>query len=213
MSITISNTTPSGGATPIGPRETSRRPADSAQAEGSVKTDKVTLSGPDQAPLTYGVPRAAAAAAQAPPDLDALLAESDRQAQEVINLILPAVEQQGLNLSKVVSGEQKLSADPETIEEAKAATAEDGEFGVAKVSERILNMAKGAIGDDPSKLAAIRAAVEEGFDEAAEALGGTLPELSQKTRDAIMATFDRWEKDGMSAAAPVKAANDASGAA
>ncbi|CUI03141.1 hypothetical protein LXA47_06905 [Massilia sp. P8910] len=212
MSITISNTTPSGGATPIAPRETGRRPTDSAQPEGTVKTDKVTLSGPEQAPLTYGVPRAAGAAAQAPPDLDALLAESDRQAQEVINLILPAVEQQGLNLSKVVSGEQKLSADPATIEEAKAATAEDGEFGVAKVSERILNMAKGAIGDDPSKLAAIRAAVQDGFDEAAKALGGTLPELSQKTQDAIMATFDRWEKDGMSAE-PVKAANDPSGKA
>ncbi|MDQ1923548.1 hypothetical protein [Massilia pseudoviolaceinigra] len=213
MSITISNTTPSNGATPIAPREAGRRPNEGLQADGSVKTDKVTLSGPAEAPLTYGVPRAAAAAVDTLPDLDALLAESDRQAQEVINLILPAIEQQGLNLSKVVSGEQKLDADPAAIEAAKAATADDGEFGVAQVSERILNMAKGAIGDDPSRLAAIRAAVQQGFDEAAEALGGTLPELSQKTRDAIMATFDRWEKDGMSPAEPIKAANDDSGTA
>jgi hypothetical protein len=200
MSITISNTTASGGAAPIQLRDPVRRPNEGAQPDGKVQTDKVTLNGPSEPPLTYGPPRAAAAPVQAPPDLDALLAESDRQAQEVINLILPAVEQQGLNLAKVVSGEQKLSADPATIESAKAATADDGEFSVAKVSERILDFAKAAIGDDPSKLAAIRAAVEQGFDDAAKALGGTLPELSEKTRSTIMAAFDSWADDGSTVA-------------
>lgn len=200
MSITISNTTPAGGAAPIVLRDVARRPGEGAQADEPVKTDKVTLSGPAEPPLTYGAPRSSATVVQPPPDLDALLAESDRQAQEVINLILPAVEQQGLNLAKVVSGEQKLNADPATIAAAKAATADDGEFSVAKVSERILDFAKAAIGDDPSKLAAIRAAVEQGFDDAAKALGGALPELSEKTRATIMATFDQWQDDGSTVA-------------
>ncbi|HEX8613575.1 MAG TPA: hypothetical protein VF800_20025 [Telluria sp.] len=200
MSITIPNTTASTGAAPIVLRDAARRPSEDTRLDDKVPADKVTLNGPAEPPLTYGPPRASAAPVQAPPDLDALLAESDRQAQEVINLILPAVEQQGLNLAKVVSGEQKLKADPATIEAAKAATADDGEFSVAKVSERILDFAKAAIGDDPSKLAAIRAAVEQGFDDAAKALGGTLPELSEKTRSTIMAAFDSWADDGSTVA-------------
>ncbi|NHZ65350.1 hypothetical protein [Massilia genomosp. 1] len=199
MSITIPNTTAPSGAAPIVLREVGRRSGEGAQADQAVKAEKVTLSGPSEPPLTYGAPRAAATV-QAPPDLDALLAESDRQAQEVINLILPAVEQQGLNLAKVVSGEQKLTADPATIAEAKAATGDEGEFSVAKVSGRILDFAKAAIGDDPSKLASIRAAVEQGFDDAAKALGGTLPELSEKTRSTIMAAFDSWADDGSTVA-------------
>lgn len=200
MSITISSTTASASAAPIAPREAVRRPNEDAQAGQGAKTDKVTLSGPAEPPLTYGAPRTSATVVQPPPDLDALLAESDRQAQEIINLILPAVEQQGLNLSKVVSGEQKLSADPATIEAAKAATADGGEFSIEKVSERILDFAKAQIGDDPSKLASVRAAVEKGFEDAAQALGGTLPELSEKTRANIMATFDRWQDDGSTVA-------------
>ncbi|NHZ33634.1 hypothetical protein [Massilia rubra] len=198
MSITIPNTTAPSGAAPIVLREAGRRSGEGAGADQAVKSDKVTLSGPSEPPLTYGAPRAATV--QAPPDLDALLAESDRQAQEVINLILPAVEQQGLNLAKVISGEQKLTADPATIAEAKAATGDEGEFSVAKVSGRILDFAKAAIGDDPSKLASIRAAVEQGFEDAAKALGGTLPELSEKTRSTIMAAFDSWADDGSTVA-------------
>lgn len=200
ISNTLSNTSAAGGAAPIALRDGARRPGATGQADEAVPTDKVTLSGPAEPPLTYGAPRSSAAVVQPPPDLDALLAESDRQAQEVINLILPAVEQQGLNLAKVVSGEQKLSADPATIAAAKAATADDGEFSVAKVSERILDFAKAAIGDDPSKLASIRAAVEQGFDDAAKALGGKLPELSEKTRATIMATFDQWQDTGSTVA-------------
>ena len=126
-----------------------------------------------------------------------MLEESNRKVKEIINLILPLVEQQGLNLAKVVSGEQKLTADAATIEEAQAAIADDGEFGIKAVAERILNFAKSVIGDDPSKLDAIRAAVEKGFKEATEMLGGALPEISQKTHKAIMAEFDRWQSDGI----------------
>ncbi|MDO9191370.1 MAG: hypothetical protein Q7U12_00560, partial [Undibacterium sp.] len=131
------------------------------------------------------------------PDLEALLEESNRKAQAIVDLILPLVEQQGLNLAKVVSGEQKLTADPKAIEAAKAAIAADGEFGVQKTAERILGFAKAAIGDDPAKLEKVRAAVERGFKEAADILGGTLPEISQQTLAAIQTEFDRWKTDGI----------------
>jgi hypothetical protein len=130
-----------------------------------------------------------------------MLENSNRKAQEVIDLILPLVQQQGLNLAKVVSGEQKLNADPATIAKAKAAIADDGEFGVEQVASRILDFAKAAIGDDPAKLDAVRAAVQDGFDQAAKIMGGALPDISQKTYEAIMARFDQWQNEGMDGSA------------
>ncbi|MDO8702496.1 MAG: hypothetical protein Q7J77_08740 [Undibacterium sp.] len=157
--------------------------------------DTVALNTGVKADLTYTDPRLTQASQK--PDLEALLEESNRKAQAIVDLILPLVEQQGLNLAKVVSGEQKLTADPKAIEAAKAAIAADGEFGVQKTAERILGFAKAAIGDDPAKLEKVRAAVERGFKEAADILGGTLPEISQQTLAAIQTEFDRWKTDGI----------------
>jgi hypothetical protein len=151
--------------------------------------------------LTYTDPRLAKTG-QA--DLQGLLEESERKAQAIINLIRPLIEQQGLSFAKIVSGEQKLSVDPKTIEAAKAAIAPDGELGVQKTAERILSFAKAAIGNDPAKLDTIRAAVEKGFQEAADMLGGTLPEISQQTLSAIQTEFERWKADGIPAGDTVK---------
>ncbi len=169
--------------------------------------DKVTLGAPVEPPATYGNPRLKPTVNAA--ELNAILAESDAKTQAVMDLILPLIEQQGLNMAKVVSGEQKLSADPAAIEKAKAAVADDGEFGVQQVADSILSFAKASMGGDPAKLATFRAAVEDGFKQAAEMLGGTLPEISEKTRTTIMAQFDRWEADGFDAGAPATPATDA----
>ncbi|MES2073633.1 MAG: hypothetical protein V4488_24985 [Pseudomonadota bacterium] len=186
-----------------------RQPASPAPAKAGTTTgdadastpaaqDKVSLSSSSPAKLTdatYADPRLAKPTQSS--DLRAMLEESDRKAQQIIDLIRPLIEQQGLNLSKVVSGEQKLSADPATIAAAKDAISEDGEFGVRKTAERILSFAKGSIGDDPGKLDAVRAAVEKGFKEASDILGGSLPEISQQTLKAIQAEFERWKADGI----------------
>jgi len=126
-----------------------------------------------------------------------MLDESNRKVDEFMQLLGGMVEKQGLEWSKLVSGEQKLTADAETIAKAKEAVSEDGEFGVRKTAERILTFAKMGIGDDPEKLATFRKAVEKGFDDAAKMLGGKLPQISEDTRKVIMAEFDRWEKEGI----------------
>lgn len=197
MSISILNSTQRPAtvlATPA--RDAAQRPAEKSDSNGG---DKVTLGSQPVEDGTYGDLRNASNAAtqSRPADVAAMLEESNRKVKEIINLILPLVEQQGLNLAKVVSGEQKLTTDAATIEEAQAAIAEDGEFGIKAVAERILNFAKTVTGGDPAKLEAIRAAVEKGFKEATEMLGGTLPEISQKTYKTIMAEFDRWQSDGI----------------
>jgi hypothetical protein len=160
----------------------------------AASTDKVTLGGQIEFSETYASPLKKAPTSAA--DMQAILDESASKAQAVMDLILPLVQQQGLNLAKVVSGEQKLQVDQATVDKAKAAIADDGEFGVKQVAERILNFVKGVSGGDPAKLAAMRDAVEEGFKQATEMLGGKLPDISERTHTMIKETFDRWESEG-----------------
>jgi hypothetical protein len=216
MSITISTTAPATTVARATTQHEAKQPAAAAnqtqtQTQTKVPTDTVTLGAPAQSPATYADPRSKAP--MTANDLSAMLETSNRKAQEVIDLILPLLQQQGLNMAKVVSGEQKLNADPATIAKAKAAIADDGEFGVQQVAGRILDFAKAAIGNDPAKLDAVRAAVQDGFDQAAKIMGGALPDISQKTYAAIMERFDQWQSQGMDAAATAEPAAAKAGTA
>ncbi|MDY0964704.1 DUF5610 domain-containing protein [Massilia sp. CFBP9026] len=194
MSLSISNVGPQGATLPAA--RVKPAVAEARQEAETPAQDKVTLGGRPAEPLTYGG-KGGGKVTQS--ELASMIEESDRKAQQVMDLIRPLVEQQGLNFAKVVSGEQQLQADPETIEAAKAAIADGGEFSVEKTSERILGFAKAMIGADPSKMDTIRAAVEKGFQQAQDMLGGSLPEISQKTLAAVQAGFDQWQKDGFPA--------------
>ena len=208
MNIRIPNTTATPLPAAIAPLKVKETEAATNKISAPIAAeDTVDLNSSAKADVTYADPRLAKTTPK--PDLQALLDESNRKAQEIVDLILPLIEQQGLNLAKVVSGEQKLTADPKAIEAAKAAIAPDGEFGVQKTAERILSFAKAAIGDDPAKLDKVRAAVERGFKEASDILGGTLPDVSKQTLAAIQTEFDHWKSDGIPTGDTVKLANKA----
>jgi hypothetical protein len=70
--------------------------------------------------------------------------------------------------------------------------AEDGYFGVEQTSDRIFETAVALAGNDPEKLEQIRAGIDKGFEMAAQALGGTLPDISTRTYDAVMEKLDAW---------------------
>lgn len=196
MSITISSIS-SVLPVPSSTTVTSDRGASSSPAAApSVPSDTVTLGASEPVTPTYSDPRTSKAVVNQP-DLVALLEQSNQQTQAIINLILPLMRDQGLNFAKVISGAQAFYADAADIAKAKAAIAEDGTYGVLQVASRILDFARNAIGNDPTKLEKIRAAVESGFKSAKEALGGALPEISQQTHDAIFAEFDRWQSEGI----------------
>jgi hypothetical protein len=82
--------------------------------------------------------------------------------------------------------------DPETAEAARQAISEDGEWGVKAVSDRIVGFAIALSGNDSSKLAQLKAAIDKGFAEAEKAFGGQLPDICMQTRDAIMQKLDAW---------------------
>jgi len=82
---------------------------------------------------------------------------------------------------------------------------EDGFFGVKKTTERIMEFAKALVGEDASdeKIELMRSAVQKGFDEVARMFGGfdKLPDVTQKTYEAIMKAFDDWKSGGAEAVA------------
>ncbi len=79
-----------------------------------------------------------------------------------------------------------------TPEEATQLVGKDGYWGVDKTSDRIFQQAVGISGNDPTRIDKIKEGILKGFDMAKKALGGTLPDISQQTLDAVMKKLDDW---------------------
>jgi len=93
--------------------------------------------------------------------------------------------------SKKASG--NLGIDLGSVSEAKMAISEDGEFGVKAVSDRIVQFAVAISGGDKAKYEELKAAIDKGFQQAARALGGELPGISQQTYSEVMRKLDEWK--------------------
>ena len=91
-----------------------------------------------------------------------------------------------------------FTVDAATKAQAQADIAEDGYWGVNQTSDRIIDFAKALCGGDPDKIEEMREAFEKGFKQAEETWGGELPEISQKTYDAVMEKFDAWKNESVS---------------
>lgn len=89
----------------------------------------------------------------------------------------------------------KYTVDPATKAQAQADIAEDGYWGVSQTSQRILDFATALTGGDPDKIDEMRSAFEKGFKQAEKTWGGKLPDISQKTYEAVLDGFDKMAKD------------------
>lgn len=91
--------------------------------------------------------------------------------------------------------EGNFTVDAATKKQAQADIAEDGYWGVNQTSDRIIDFAKALTGGDPSKIEDMRAAFEKGFKMAGKTWGGNLPDISQRTYDAVMEKFDQMAEE------------------
>ncbi|MDY0292279.1 MAG: hypothetical protein RBR02_08095 [Desulfuromonadaceae bacterium] len=107
------------------------------------------------------------------------------------SLVIKIFEEQGL-ATTLSMGENRVDIESLSVEEAQQLIAADGYFGVEQTSERIFQAAVGIAGGDPARLGAIMQGVMEGFAEAEQAFGGTLPEISYQTRDAVIEKLNDW---------------------
>lgn len=150
-----------------GVRPSDERPAaPGGAAPRTAGEDRYTSSRPD-APVTYSRPVGGSAG----PGFEPLR-------EYVVSLL----RQQGI-------ATDQLAASPE---EAAAAIADDGYWGIEQTSERIFQFAVGAIGDDLGRLEKVRAAITRGYEEARAQLGGWLPEISERTIERVGEKLDAW---------------------
>ena len=87
-----------------------------------------------------------------------------------------------------------IIVDEEARLEAQELIGPDGELGVEKTSQRIVDFAIAISGGDKSKLEEIKRAIDKGFEEA-ERILGELPEISRQTYDRVMEKLDAWENE------------------
>lgn len=129
-----------------------------------------------------------------------LKADSDARTQQFRTLVEQMMGKQGITIGKaddiwsfLAGGNYTVS--PEVKAQAQADIAEDGYWGVNQTSDRIIDFAKALTGGDPDKIEEMRAAFEKGFKQATGTWGRELPDISQKTYQAVMDKFDAWAEE------------------
>jgi len=143
-----------------------------------LKTDQVSISKSSESLITYS---------------NSMTLEGTRNdGYELLRgLVLNIFKEQGLD-TKIAAGDTEIDLNTLTQVEAQELVAEDGYFGVEKTSDRIFEFAVSIAGGDPGRIDAVREGVEKGFQEALDAFGGELPEISYATYDAVMKKLDDW---------------------
>ena len=124
-------------------------------------------------------------------------AEAERRTEQFRNLVEKLLLKQGETLFNSDDIWQKLrtgqiEVDPATAAQAAEDISENGYWGVDQTSDRIISFAKALTGGDPEKAEEMRAAFKKGYGAAEETWGGKLPDISQRTYDAVMKKFDDW---------------------
>jgi hypothetical protein len=107
------------------------------------------------------------------------------------SMVQKVFHEQGLDTT-FSAGDDNIDLESLSLEKAQELVAEDGYFGIEKTSERIFQFAKGIAGGDPARIDAIREGVDKGFQEALDAFGGWLPDISYDTYDAVMQKLNDW---------------------
>jgi hypothetical protein len=106
-------------------------------------------------------------------------------------LVLNILEEQGMGFT-IPTGSSEINLEEISQEEATELISDDGYFGIEQTSDRIVDFAIGVAGGEPTRIEAIKAGVEQGFNEALEAFNGWLPDISYDTYDAVMDKLDAW---------------------
>lgn len=132
--------------------------------------------------------------------VERMIAEAEKRQESLRSLIQKMMAKQGQTFTDATDiysllREGKVAVDPETRAQAQKDIAEDGYWGVEQTSERILSFAKALSGSDPTKADGLITAVKKGFEEAAKAWGGELPDICKRTYDTAIKKLEAW-RDG-----------------
>ena len=137
-------------------------------------------------------------------DRDAIIAQMKADTEARMNQLTDIVKQMMTKQGKTIGladdmwkflakGDFEVSADVKA--QAQADIAEDGYWGVEQTSQRILDFAKALSGGDVSKADELLDAFKKGFEQATNAWGKELPEISQNTYKAVEEKFAAWKEE------------------
>ncbi len=173
-----------------------QKKAERSQAKVAGDKEQVKKTGEIQDKLTKSEPAHKATYDKPTPvrneqEIQRLMEESNRAHQHLRELVIRLLERQGMSAERLKEESLKVEIDDEARAELEAMLGADGEYGVEKTSDRIVDFAIALSGGDKEKAGFLKDAIIQGFKEAEKALGG-LPEISQKTYDRVMEKFDAW---------------------
>jgi len=141
-------------------------------------TDRITLSYSSESVITY--------------NSSLTLEETKNDGFDLLRgLVLNILKEQGTDY-QIKTENQEIDISTLSQTEARELIKNDGYFGVDKTSDRIVDFAIGLSGGDPSRIAVIKQGVEQGFQEALDAFGGWLPDISYDTYNSVMEKLDSW---------------------
>ena len=134
-----------------------------------------------------------------------LQADADSRISQMRSIVEQMMTKQGSTIGKADSmwkfladGNFTVSADVKA--QAQKDIADDGYWGVEQTSDRIVDFAKALSGGDSEKADKMIEAFKKGFEQATKSWGKTLPDISQRTYDAVMKKLDAWKNGTESAA-------------
>ena len=127
-----------------------------------------------------------------------LKADAEQRTSQLRSLVEKMMTKQGTAIANADSmwsflADGNFTVDEETQKQAQADIAEDGDWGVEQTSDRILDFAKALSGNDPEKADLLIDAFKKGFEDATKSWGKDLPDISQRTYDAVLEKFDKWK--------------------
>lgn len=143
--------------------------------------------------------------------IEKLKADAEQRTAQLRSLVEKMMTKQGATIGTADSmwsflAKGEFEVDAETKAQAQADIAEDGYWGVEQTSDRILDFAKALSGNDPEKADLLLDAFKQGFEEATKTWGDELPEISQRTYDAVLEKFEQWKNgDAVAEAAQTQA--------
>ena len=129
-----------------------------------------------------------------------LKADAEEQKAKLFDVVRQSIAKQGQTIGLADDmwrflADGNFEVDEETKKKAQADIAEDGYWGVDKTSDRILDFAKALSGGDSSKAEQLLDAFKKGFEEATKTWGKELPDISQRTYDAVLEKFETWKNE------------------
>lgn len=125
-----------------------------------------------------------------------LQADSEARMAQLQSIVLRTINKQTETYGQAngiwsILSSGNFTVDAATKAKAQADIAEDGYWGVEATSSRIVDFAVALCGDDKDKLEEMKEAFEKGFRQAEKTWGGNLPDICQRTYDAVFDKFDK----------------------